>query len=97
MGSHGDYASFFGEAYREFARKNVDPLLKEGLQETDPVKRIEIYKELTQIAHDQAISIYDYQPGANHVQRLYIKGWYYNPIIPDLPAAADFYNLTKGE
>jgi peptide/nickel transport system substrate-binding protein len=97
MGSHGDYASFFGEAYREFARKNVDPLLKEGLQETDPVKRIEIYKELTQIAHDQAISIYDYQPGANHVQRLYIKGWYYNPIIPGLPAGADFYNLSKGE
>jgi peptide/nickel transport system substrate-binding protein len=97
MGSHGDYASFFGEAYREFARENVDPLLKEGLQETDPVKRIEIYKKLTQIAHDQAISIYAYQPGGSHVQRLYINGWYFNPIIPGLPEGADFYNLSKGE
>jgi peptide/nickel transport system substrate-binding protein len=97
MGSQGDYSGFFGEAYREFARKNVDPLLEKGLKETDPVKRVEIYKELTQIAHDQAISIYDYQPGESHVQRDWIKGWYYNPIIPDLPAAADFYNLTKGE
>ncbi len=97
MGSQGDYAGFFGEAYREFARKNVDPLLKEGLKETDPVKRIEIYKKLTQIAHDQAISIYDYQPGGNHVQRLYINGWYYNPIIPGEPDGADFYNLSKGE
>jgi peptide/nickel transport system substrate-binding protein len=97
MGSQGDYSGFFGEAYREFARKNVDPLLEKGLKETDPVKREEIYKELTQIAHDQAISIYDYQPGANHVQRDWIKGWYYNPIIPGLPAGADFYNLTKGE
>jgi peptide/nickel transport system substrate-binding protein len=97
MGSQGDYSGFFGEAYREFARKNVDPLLEKGLKETDPVKRVKIYKELTQIAHDQAISIYDYQPGESHVQRDWIKGWYYNPIIPDLPAAADFYNLTKGE
>ncbi len=97
MGSQGTYASFFGEAYREFARKNVDPLLEKGLQETDPVKRVEIYKELTQIAHDQAISIYVYQPGANHVQRDWIKGWYFNPIIPGLPQGADFYNLSKGE
>jgi peptide/nickel transport system substrate-binding protein len=97
MGSQGDYSGFFGEAYREFARKNVDPLLEQGLKETDPVKRMEIYKQLTQIAHDQAISIYDYQPGGNHVQRLYIKGWYFNPIVPGLPDGADFYHLSKGE
>jgi peptide/nickel transport system substrate-binding protein len=97
MGSQGDYAGFFGEAYREFARENVDPLLKEGLQETDSAKRMEIYKQLTQIAHDQAISIYAYQPGGTHAQRLYIQGWYYNPMIPDMPFGADFYNLTKGE
>jgi peptide/nickel transport system substrate-binding protein len=97
MGSQGTNSGFFGEAYREFARKNVDPLLEKGLQETDPVKRVEIYKELTQIAHDQAISIYVYQPGANHVQRDWIKGWYFNPIMPGEPAGADFYNLTKGE
>jgi len=97
MGSNGDYAGFFGEAYREFARENVDPLLKQGLKETDKVKRAEIYKELTKIAHDQAISIYAYQPGANHVQRDWIKGWYYNPIMPGEPAGADFYTLSKGE
>jgi len=97
MGSDGDYSSFFGEAYREFARENVDPLLEKGLKETDPVKRVEIYKELTKIAHDQAISLYIYQPGGNHVQRNWIKGWYYNPMIPGEPAGADFYSLTKGE
>lgn len=97
MGSQGDYAGFFGEAYREFARENVDPLLKQGLQETDPVKRVEIYKKLTQIAHDQAISIYAYQPGLCHVQRTWVKGWYYNPIMPGEPEGADFYNITKGE
>ena len=97
MGSDGTFSSFFGEAYREFARENVDPLLEKGLKETDPVKRVEIYKELTKIAHDQAISLYIYQPGANHVQRNWIKGWYFNPMIPGLPAGADFYSLTKVE
>jgi peptide/nickel transport system substrate-binding protein len=97
MGSNGDYAGFFGEAYREFARENVDPLLEEGLKETDKEKRAEIYKELTKIAHDQAISIYAYQPGGNHVQRTWVKGWYFNPIMPGEPAGADFYALSKGE
>ena len=97
MGSRGDFSSFFGEAYREFARENVDPLLEKGLKETDPVKRVEIYKELTKIAHDQAISLYIYQPGGNHVQRNWIKGWYFNPMIPGEPAGADFYSLTKVE
>ena len=97
MGSRGDFSGFFGEAYREFARENVDPLLEKGLKETDTVKRVEIYKELTKIAHDQAISLYIYQPGGNHVQRNWIKGWYFNPMIPGLPAGADFYSLTKGE
>ena len=97
MGSNGDYSSFFGEAYREFARENVDPLLEQGLKETDKEKRAAIYKELTQIAHEQAISIYAYQPGLSHIQRTWIKGWYFNPIMPGEPEGADFYNLTKGE
>jgi peptide/nickel transport system substrate-binding protein len=97
MGSNGDYAGFFGEAYRKFARENVDPLLEKGLKETEKEKRAEIYKELTQIAHDQAISLYAYQPGGNHVQRDWIKGWYFNSIIPGEPEGADFYNLTKDE
>ena len=97
MGSNGDYAGFFGEAYREFARENVDPLLEQGLKETDPVKRAEIYKELTQIAHDQAISIYAYQPGGNHVQRDWIKGWYFNPMISNGDNFGDAYSMYKEE
>jgi len=93
MGSKGDYSGFFGEAYREFAEKNVDPLIAKALKETDSEKKAAIYKELTQIAHDQAISFYVYQPIAHHVERNWIKGWYYNAIRP----GADFYSLSKGE
>ena len=91
MSSKGDFSGFFGEAYREFARENVDPLLVKGLKETNKEKRAEIYKELTKIAHDQAISVYCYQPGGNHVQRSWVKGWYFNPITP----GTDFYALSK--
>ena len=97
MGSRGDFSGFFGEAYREFARENVDPLLEKGLKETDPVKRVEIYKELTKIAHDQAISLYLYQPGANNVQRNWIKGWYFNPMIPNGEDFGDLYAMYKEE
>ena len=94
MGSQGGLASFFGKAYREFAEKNVDPLLEKGLKETDPAKRVEIYKELTQIAHDQAISLYLYQRQFEFtVRRDWIKGWYYNPV----KFQEDFYIYTKGE
>lgn len=91
MGSKGDYSSMFGEAYREFARKNVDPLLDKALKETDTEKRAALYKELTQIAHDQAISLYVYQPIGHHVERTWVQGWYYNPIRPGV----DFYSLSK--
>jgi peptide/nickel transport system substrate-binding protein len=72
-------------------------LLEQGLKETDPVKRAEIYKELTQIAHDQAISIYAYQPGGNHVQRDWIKGWYFNPMISNGENFGDAYSMYKEE
>ena len=93
MGSKGDYSSYFGEVYKEFAEKNVDPLTEKALKETDHVKREEIYKELLKIAHDQAISLYIYQPIGHHVERAWVKGWYYNPIRPGV----DFYSLSKSE
>lgn len=93
MGSKGDYSGFFGEAYRKFAEENVDPLIAKALKETDSEKRATLYKELTQIAHDQAISLYVEQRIDNHVERNWVKGWYYNTIIP----GADFYSLSKGE
>ena len=96
MGSKGSFSGFcFGEAYRKFAEKNVDPLIAKALKETDPEKRAALYKELTQIAHDQAISLYLYQPIGHYVERTWIKGWYYNPMRSS--DYQDFYSLSKGE
>ena len=93
IGSHGTYSMFFGKAYTEFAEKNVDPLVDKAIKSTDPAERARLYKQLVKIAHDYAISLYLYQPIGHHVERTWVKGWYYNAIRP----GADFYPLSKGE
>ena len=91
MGSTGAYSASFGKAYTEFAKKNVDPLIKQAIKETDPKKRAALYKKLVKIAHDYAISLYLYQNIVFHVERTWVKGWYYNAIRP----GQDFYTLSK--
>jgi len=93
MNSTGTLSGSLGKAYREFAEKNVDPLTEKALRETDLVKRAEIYKKLLKIAHDQAISLYLYQPIRYFVERTWVKGYYYIPI----GGGIDYYPLSKGE
>jgi len=97
IGSSGTYSAYFGKAYGEFAKKNIDPLIDKAIKSTDPEERAKLYKELVKIAHDQAISLYLYQPIGHHVERDWVKGWYYNAIMPGEPAGADFYSLSKSE
>ncbi len=93
IGSKGVYSASFGEAYRKFAEKNIDPLLEKGLNEADNEKRAAIYKELLQIVHDQAISLYMYQPTQFHVERSWLKGYVPQPV-GGLP---QYYLWTKSE
>jgi len=93
MGSEGHYGPYFGEAYIEFAKKNVDPLCEKGIKETDPEKRAVIYKELTQIAHDQAISLYIYQKVGYSVERTWIKDYIHAP----LGGVPQYYRMYKSE
>jgi len=95
LGSNGTYSGYYGEAYTEWAKENVDPLIDEAMKSTDPEERANIYKELTQLAHDQAVALYLYQPIDHHVQRDWVKGWYYNAMVPGMGDGADFYSLYK--
>ncbi|HKK82633.1 MAG TPA: ABC transporter substrate-binding protein [Atribacterota bacterium] len=95
LGSSGTYSAYYGEAYLEWAKEEVDPLIEQAMKSTDPEKRASIYKELTQLAHDQAVALYLYQPIDHHVQRDWVKGWYYNAMIPGMGDGADFYSLYK--
>ncbi|MDD4363951.1 MAG: ABC transporter substrate-binding protein, partial [Atribacterota bacterium] len=86
---------YYGEAYREWAREYIDPLIDEGLKSVLPEERASIYKEITRIAHDNAVALYLYQTIGIHVQRDWVKGWYYNAVISGLPEGADFYSIYK--
>ena len=93
MSTYGAFAGYFGEPYLKFAKENVDPLCDKAIKSDDPEERAEIYKQLIKIAHDQAISLYLYQPIGHHVERTWVKGWYFNPMRPGV----DFYSLSKSE
>ncbi len=95
LGTNGTYSGYYGEAYTEWAKENIDPLIEKAMKSTDLEERASIYKELTQLAHDQAVALYLYQPIGHHVQRDWVKGWYYNAMISGLPAGADFYAVYK--
>jgi len=93
MATYGAYGNAFGAPYLEFAKENVDPLCDKAIKSTNPEERAGLYKQLVKIAHDQAISLYLFQPIGHHVERTWVQGWYYNPIRPGV----DFYSLSKGE
>jgi len=81
LGTNGTYSGYYGEAYTEWAKENIDPLIEKAMKSTDLEERASIYKELTQLAHDQAVALYLYQPIGHHVQRDWVKGWYYNAFL----------------
>jgi len=95
LGSGGTYSGYYGKAYTDWAKENVDPLIDNALKSTDPDQRTAIYKELTQLAHDYAVALYLYQPIDHNVRRDWVKGWYYNPMIPGMGDGADFYYIYK--
>ncbi len=89
--SQGYYGGKRGENYAEWAEENVDPLIDQGIGELDSQKRVELYKEIQSIAHDQAIDVWLDQPFAARIQRDWVKGWYFNPMRP----GQYFYILDK--
>jgi len=95
LGSTGTYSGFYGKPYIDFAKENTDPLIEKALKSVDPQEQKDLYEELTRIAHEQAVSLYLYQPIGIHVQRDWVKGWYHNSVISGLPEGADFFYIHK--
>ncbi|MGM0445926.1 MAG: ABC transporter substrate-binding protein [Bacillota bacterium] len=89
--SQGYYGAKRGENYAEWARENVDPLIDEGIVELDSAERTELYREVQNIAHEEAIDVWLDQPFSSRIQRDWVKGWYFNPMRP----GQYFYILDK--
>ena len=91
MASYGSFFGSQGSNAVALAKKEFDPLIKEAVSTYDSAKRVQIYKELQQLAYDYAIDIFLHQPITFHVERDWVKGWYYNPVNPGY----DFYAMSK--
>jgi peptide/nickel transport system substrate-binding protein len=74
--SYGPYGGRQGEAFREYCRENLDELVQAGVSEADPVKRAEIYKEIQEIAIENAIGIPVDMPLGMNVRTPEVRGWF---------------------
>ena len=92
LASNGDYPKRSG-----YSNPEADRLIKAAAVESDPAKRRNLYRQLTQIAYDDDPGLYPAQPTAFMVMRSWVRGWYFNPILPapGQNAGEDFYTLYK--
>ncbi|HEU23831.1 MAG TPA: ABC transporter substrate-binding protein, partial [Mesoaciditoga lauensis] len=89
--STGAYGSALGQSFIDFAQKNLDPLVNDLITNVVPSQRAKIAEKLSMISYENALYIWTDQPYAYHVERTWVKGWYYNAMRPGI----DFYSLSK--
>jgi peptide/nickel transport system substrate-binding protein len=66
-------------------------LLNQGVSETDPAKRDEIYKQVNQLQFDNPSLILLATATGRRYEQRWVKGWFYNPIFSGMV----FYNISK--
>ena len=75
-----------------FNDPELNKLIDEQARTLDPQKRKEILRQITLKVNEQYVYIWLTQPTAYHVQRTWVKGWFYNPAFP----GNYFATLSKG-
>ncbi|MDI6690252.1 MAG: ABC transporter substrate-binding protein [Candidatus Bathyarchaeota archaeon] len=78
-------------ACQKYSNPTMDDLIKKGIEESDPVKRCQIYHDIQVLARQETPSIPLYQAVGRHFERDWVVGWHYNTISPGIY----FYNLWK--
>ena len=86
LSSKGDYPQRNG-----YNNPEADRLIQEAAVSSDPAKRKDLYKRLTQIAYNDVPGIYAAQPTAFKVMRSWVRGWYWNTVY----GGEDYYPLAK--
>ncbi len=86
LSSKGDYPK-----RNSYANPEADRLVQEAAAASDPAKRKELYRQLTQIAYTDVPAIYAAQPTAFRVMRSWVHGWYWNTVY----GGEDYYPLSK--
>jgi peptide/nickel transport system substrate-binding protein len=75
----------------EDLKSQFQDLLNQGVSETDPAKRAEIYKQVNQIFYDNAPGILLATATTRRYEQPWVQGYFYNPIYSGL----NFYTLSK--
>jgi hypothetical protein len=76
MYSHGDYPLM-----QRYANATVDALIEAGMRELDSDRRKQIYYDLQSLYHEDCPSVPLYQDRGRRVERDWVQGWYYNPLV----------------
>ena len=92
MSSAGAYAS--AQNFPAELQQQIDDLIVKGVSSTDNAEREGIYKQLQNLAYENALDIFLTQPQGRHYEQSWLKGWYYNP---GFGANTYYYSLSKGE
>jgi len=83
-------------AFQSYSNPEVDRLIAEGIASVDPAKRQEIYYQLQALYYEDVPSIGLYQPLERRYERDWVKGWYYNSVIPNSNTCSYLYSISKG-
>jgi peptide/nickel transport system substrate-binding protein len=85
------------QSFPKDVQAQMDKLITQAAQETDPQARAKLYGQLQNIAYENALDLFVVQRQARHYEQLWVKGWYYNSTYPgSTPTGEYFYALSKG-
>jgi peptide/nickel transport system substrate-binding protein len=90
MSSAGAYAS--AQGFPAELQTEIDDLIVQAVSSTDEAERESLYKQLQNLAYENALDIFVSQPQGRHYEQSWVKGWYYNP---GFGANTYYYTLSK--
>jgi peptide/nickel transport system substrate-binding protein len=84
--------------FEKTLQTQLDDLINKAVASTDPAERAKLYGQLQNLSYENALDVFVDQPQVRDYHQEWVKGWYYNPIIPvTANTGLYFYMLSKGQ
>src|SRR5436190_3106523 len=71
-----------GQHFEKGLQTQLDDLINKAVSSTDQNERAKLYGQLQNLSYENALDVFVDQPQGRDYHQLWVKGWYYNPIIP---------------
>ncbi len=71
------------QSFPEDLGDQIVELIDAGVSSTDEAERTPVYEELQQLAYDNVIDIFMYQPTEPRYFQEWVDGYYFNPLGPE--------------